>query len=156
MEPKILVMYPFTSKHLGLFDDLASRDDVFLLEAGKKSVNKFHAFFRWIHLSRRLNRIIPLPFKEIWYRLPPMHRYIDSLESVIIIDGALNNLPESYMWKLKKKYPKIRFYMYLINSIGAASRDIQNIKQYILHFPWDGIYTFALVNKKWTRANKEL
>ena len=142
MEPKILLIYPFSSRHLGLFEELGTRDDVLLFESGKKSVGKLGAFFRRVHFSHRLNQSIALPFKEIWYRLPPIDQYRDTLESVIIIDGALNSIPEAYLHRLKTKYPEIRFFMYLINAIGAASRDIQWIKQYILRFPWDGIYTF--------------
>ena len=142
MPPKVLLIYPFTSAHLGLFDDLAAKDDVVLLEAGKKPAGKLGAFFRRIHFSHRINQIIPLPYKEIWYRLPSVHQYRNSLESIIIIDGALNQLPESYMRRLKTRYPKIRFYVYMINAIDAASPIIQKIRPYILQFPWDGIYTF--------------
>ena len=142
MNPKTLIIYPYSSRHLGLFADLASRDDVVLHETEKKPVGIVASFFRWIHLSRKLNRFFLLPFKEIWYRLPPVDRYKDSLERVIIIDGALNCLTEPYLRKLKKDYPKIHFYVYLINSFGAASREMEMIKQYILSFPWDGIFTF--------------
>ncbi len=142
MAPKVMLIYPFTSSHLGLFDDLKTREDVVLLEAGRKPVGKVGTFLRRVHLSHRLNQIISLPFKEIWYRLPPVHLYSDSLESVIIIDGALNQLPESFMRHLLARYPNIRFYVYMINAIGAASPIIRNIKPYILQFPWADIYTF--------------
>lgn len=142
MQPKVLLIYPFTSAHLGLFDDLLKREDVFLFESGLKPVGKLGAFFRRIHFSRKLNRIITLPLKKIWYRQLPIKQFKSSLRTVIIVDGALNDLPESYMFQLKKKYPDIQFYVYLINAIEAASPIIQKIKPYILNFYWDGVFTF--------------
>ena len=87
--------------------DLETCQNVYLFSAILKNRNKFLRFLCKLHLSRKINKIIRLPLKKIWY--PLFYDFKELDESPICF--VLNNfqLPFDYLLYLKKRFPNAKF-----------------------------------------------
>ena len=102
---KVLVLYPPSHKHLGLFTDLEYRKDVILrCSELKPTQNSLIRFFQYIADGRNINKYFHIPYRYKWYTHSDIFQLANILNSVIIIDGALNNLQISELKKLKKEH----------------------------------------------------
>ena len=143
---KILVLFPPTTKHLGLLNDLKERKDVCLIEVGYKETNFIGAFVRKLYLSKKVNKIIKLPNKGIWYRDISSKCLASDINSVLIIDGALNYIDEDTLLSIRQSRKDLKFYLLMINALNADSPSINWIKEFVFTFPWDKILTFDPVD----------
>jgi hypothetical protein len=141
---RILMLVPATATHLGLFSDLSIREDTDVVEAGYRKIPRWLKAVRRINLSQKINNIIPLPFKNVWFNKIELKNR--DYSGIVIIDGALNYISEQWFDKVRKNYPNIRIFLYLINSLEASSPSIKNIKRRIGLIRWDHVFTFDPVD----------
>ncbi len=87
--------------------DLKKVKQVQLISAPLESRCELLRLLYGFHNSRRINKIVNLPFKSVWY---PLYFKEDFVEDKPIC-FVLNNfqIPFDYILFLKKKYPKARF-----------------------------------------------
>lgn len=134
--------------HMGLFDDLKNEENAVLFVAKEKRPKGLMKTVKRIHKSKRVNKILNLPFKDIWMENPFVIINTTQIEKVIVIDGSMNWLNMKQLLKYRKHLSHIDFDLYLINSINAESLIIQNIKKYIFSFPWSHVYSFDPVESE--------
>ena len=140
---KTLILFPPTASHLGLLDDLHNRDDVVLFETGYRDTNILGRGLRKVHLSRKVNDIIQLPQKRVWYRRIPSSLFQSNyIDKILIIDGALNYIDRYELKYIKTSHKNAKMFLLLINALDADSPSVNGIKDFILEFPWDEILTF--------------
>lgn len=139
---KYYILFPNSHKHLHLFDDLKEKNNINLMCTSLKNCNKFLAFFRNIHLSYSLNRLINLPYKTIWYK----DNYFDVsnknyIYNIVIMDGSLKFMNIKWLNKISKE-PNINLVLVLINSMEAESVSMVESKPLINKVEWTSIWTF--------------
>ncbi|WP_302579571.1 hypothetical protein [Clostridium saudiense] len=145
---KYIIVYPETHKHLGLFEDLNENSDVVSIVASQKNIkSKIYKRIKKIHLSGVINRYIKIPFKRIWYK--PIKLDIKSNEEycVIIVDAALRSFDITYLNNIISK-ENVRGVLVLINSLGAHSTSMIEIKSLIPKICWNDVYTFDPIDEK--------
>lgn len=87
--------------------DLVQRDDVNVLPV---QLHKFPRIVRWLnafHHSRRINKVLKLPLKKLWYPLYYDLSFIPSDKDLCFI--FLNVFPLGYMDYLRKRFPRAKF-----------------------------------------------
>ena len=137
---KILVLYPPSHKHLGLFNDLKKRDDVILICSELRFIIRLLKRFLRFFVKDESKTDIFYSYK--FYTHKKIFEYASALSSIIVIDGALNNLQTSILWDLKNKNNGLKFYLYMINSIDASSPLMMGVRKKYKEFAWDKIMTF--------------
>ena len=142
MPNKVLLIYPRTNKHLGLWKDLESDERVILRTTERRKIKtKFIKFIRKLHLYI-YSHIFHIPFRNKWFQYCDLYKIIKNVNNLIVIDGALNIIEVSELEKCKKKNPSLNINLYLINSIEAKSPIMKRVRPKIKLFNWDNIYTF--------------
>lgn len=139
---RTLILFPPTTKHLGLLNDLAERKDVVLFEVGYKDTNAVGKIARKIHLSRKVNSVISLPNRKRWFT--PIEQLLSdgSINKILIIDGALNYIDKKDLLSIKQIRKELKIYLFMINAIAADSPSVNGVKDFIFGFPWDEMFTF--------------
>jgi hypothetical protein len=97
----------------------------------------FQYYYLLIH-----KRLHWLPFHYKWLEYHDLFKIVKSVEHLLLIDGALNAVELSELRKCKKINPNLKISLYLINSIGAASPIMKNVRPKISKYTWDNIFTF--------------
>jgi hypothetical protein len=145
---KVLLLFPSTNRHLGLWDDLETDERCYLRCAKWKEVNnRFSAYFQYYYflLYKRFNW---LPFHYYLMEYHDIYKLVKGINHLIIIDGALNTVELTELRKCKKINPSLKCYLYLINSIGASSPIMRKVRPKITQFDWNAIFTFDPVEAK--------
>lgn len=144
---KLMIIYPPTNNHLGLWKDLEDDERCYLRCTKWKKVSNIIAYFQYYYfqLYKRFNW---LPFHFYWLEYFDLYKKAKSIDHLIIIDGALNTLKLSELKKCKKINPSLDISLYLINAIGASSPILKKVRPKIENFNWDNIYTFDPVEAK--------
>lgn len=144
---KTIILYPYGAKHLGLFDDLKNNSQVYLRYSERKPLCfPGLSFLRRLHFSPKLNRLLPLPYKHLWYGFSDIFSLLKRTKHILIIDTALRSLDEDLLHKLKAKGAILD--LYLINSMNAESPRFLEIKSKLSLDVWHKIYTFDPVDAK--------
>ena len=139
---KILLLYPSTNRHLGLWKDLETDERCYLRSTDwRKYSNKFMVYLQFIYL-RIYNRLNWLPFHYYWFNYHDIFKISKSINHLLLIDGALNAVELSELRKCKRKNPALKISLYLINSIEASSPILKKVRPKISNYDWDNIYTF--------------
>ena len=142
MQTKILIIYPRSSKQLGLWSDLEDDPQIILRSTDLKKVNLGKSIIRKIHLSKKINTYISIPMKYIWYEYSDMYRLLPIVDKILIIDGALNHLSIKDLERCRRINPSVEINLFLLNSLLAGSPILKNVRPKISQFDWNGIYTF--------------
>lgn len=137
---KILLIYPRTNKHLGLWEDLTTDPRVILRSADTKSKCCFVRLIRRILCKIYRNK--ELPINHVWFEYSDIFKLIPQCSRLVIIDGSLNQISISELKKCKRLNPDLKICLYLINSIGAQSPILRGFRRKYSQFNWDDIYTF--------------
>ena len=105
-----------------------------------KDIPTFCTFFRRIHLSSKLNRLIDLPFKYVW--ATTFDNIITNDQDnyyILFTDTAIFPIGINYLCRLQKKN-NIHFIMYFGDHIGSV--DAKNALRYLQKIKFDLIFTF--------------
>jgi len=139
---KVLLIYPPLHVDYGLWDDLKDDERVVLFNLTLKPINgNLLKKIRSLHLSQRINRVITLPFKEIWYDFSIFNKNVKTISKVIVLDLAL---ADSMVLKIVKKCRKKRILpnLFLINTLDSSVRAMKKVKSNMERIEWDHIYSF--------------
>lgn len=149
-----IFIYPESHEHLGLFDDLKGMDHVNCVVTEKKTYRgRLPRLLEKVYLSGTVNRFFNLPGKYRFYEdsvlraipekgLDPSEKYC-----VAVLDGALRGLSVKRLNALFSK-KNVRGVLLLINSLGADSTVMHEIRPLIPRIHWDDIYTFDPVEQR--------
>lgn len=141
MKNRILLIYPQTNQHLGLWKDLKDDKRVILRCSTERFHNKISSFFFFIyyHICKRIQWH---PCHRYWFEYYDIYRIIRDVDHLILIDGALNSVKISELKKCRQLNPSLQFSLYLINSMNAHSPTMRGVHRNINQFKWNNIYTF--------------
>ena len=141
-EYKYYLIYPETHKHLGLFQNLSDSTNVEMIVAQQKvPQTRIMKAIKRLHVSWTINKHVPLPFKNVWYKKIAIDVPKSQKCCVIVVDGALKMLRPNYLNALFQK-ENVRGVLILVNSMNAQSIAILETKKIIPKVNWDDIYTF--------------
>lgn len=141
IEPKVLLIYGRTNKHLGLWDDLQKDSRVLLRIAELQQLTWWKKLlYRLVILFERY--VTELNFKHLFYQYSDLYELVSQVNHVVIIDGALNKINICELEKCRQLNSNVKFSLYLINSMEAQSPIMRNVRPKIGKFKWDNIFTF--------------
>ena len=91
IEPKVLLIYGRTNKHLGLWDDLQKDSRVLLRIAELQQLTWWKKLlYRLVILFERY--VTELNFKHLFYQYSDLYELVSQVNYVVIIDSALNKI----------------------------------------------------------------
>lgn len=137
-----ILVYPENHQHLGLFRDLEDLEYVHLFVAGHKNIKSpILKKIRRYHLSRTINKYIPLPYRSVWYKRILIN--IDGAKEycIMIVDGALKFFSVNYLNRLFE-LNHVRGVLVMINAMDAGSIAVQDIRKKIKKVNWEDVYSF--------------
>lgn len=141
MENKVLLLYPRTNRHLGLWNDLLSDDRVVLRCTDRKKYGPFRSFMAKLYL--KIYRSLPmLPLHRMLFEYFDLFDISRQVTNILVIDGALNNVELKELEWCKKNNLKLKIDLFLINAINASSPIMNRVRPKINQFAWDHVYTF--------------
>ena len=138
---QILIIYPLSNRHIGLWKDLETDERVFLRGSGRRQLNRFYSFLLRCLFHFKI-KFIQTKFNYKRFEYHDLFKLIRKVNYLLIIDGTLNQLNISDLEKCRKLNPKLEISLYLINSINAHSLVMRNVKPKINLFRWNNVYTF--------------
>jgi hypothetical protein len=97
-------------------------------------------------LSKKVNRIVSIPYKHIWFQYGDVLKLLKKTKHVLIVDVALNDIDDSFLNLLVKKGAVVD--LYLMNSMDASSPMFLNVRNRLSNGLWHKIYTFDPVDAK--------
>ena len=142
MGNKILIIYPSTNRHLGLWDDLINDNRVYLRCSAPKKISKWLKPIRKVHLSTKINQLIKIPNKHYWYEFSDLYELTNHVTQILIIDGALSNIKIDELAYCRTINPAIKINLFFLNAIKGESQIMNEIRTKYENFKWDNIYTF--------------
>lgn len=147
MNNTILLLYPRTNRHLGLWKDLDTDPRVIMRCTDFKPKSKLMIFIRrcFLFLQRRGIR---MPLHRFWYQYDDLYKIIPKASQLVIIDGSLNQVEIDEIKHCRRINPNLKVCLYLINSIHAKSPILRGVREKIELFKWDKIYTFDASDAK--------
>lgn len=147
MEQKVLLIYPRSNKHLGLWNDLNSDNRVYLRCTDRRFMNKFMRLIGSAFIKFH-NNVAHLPFHNLLFNYYDLYKLVKSIDHLVLIDGALNVVTLSELRRCRKKNPSLKISLYLINSLRAGSPILNKVRPLIGLFKWDNIFTFDPIDAR--------
>jgi len=145
---KVLLLYPKTNRHLGLWNDLETDGRCYLRCAAPKEIdNSFLTLLR-SYSFRIYNRFRWLSFHSFWFEYHDLFKIVKHVDHLLLIDGALNTVTLPELMKCRKLNPSLKISLYFINSMEAQSPIMRKVRPKINQFKWDDIFTFDPVDAK--------
>ena len=151
---KVLVIAHKHCQHYGLFDDLRTNVKAYLRFTVLRPINnKYLKLLRRIHLSKKIDTIIHLPYKYIWYNYHDVPSLTSELQHIVVIDLSLEDpLLIDVLKKCRRKDSQLRISLFFLNAIGSIGtekrNDLKNAIENINKFRFDEIYTFDIGDAK--------
>lgn len=137
------MLYHETVEHLRLLTDIDKDDRCTLLKVGfTQQQGRIKQAIRRIHLSKKINKIIALPKKFLWYTYSRVLKQIGDYSTLLIFDGAIEYMDVEFFRLAKQRNPDIRICLFLINSYDAGSPVMWAVREHIRDWDWDAIYSF--------------
>ncbi len=144
---RILVIGSKTSRDYGLFSDLLLEKDVDVfysdeLIAFRTIGSTPLKLIRRIVFSQKVNKIINIPKKWIWLKYYDLLKRIKDYEVMLIVDTALFDISNRMLMHFRKKNPKLKKGLLVINTMNKNSYFFRTIKDKIFDNPWDTVFTY--------------
>ena len=109
-----------------VMSDIEKMDNVKLIYRDIPFRSKFLNKLFKVHMSQTINRIFPLPFKNIWYKkLIDIDFKKDEDLCFLFIPGWYSC---GFVNWLKKKYPKAKFVLFYRDTVGVYQKVIPSLK----------------------------
>lgn len=126
-----------------LFNDIIQQENTCVIKTGEEPQNKIRAILKKVHLSDKINKIIRLPFKYIWFDMSKIKKNVDKTTVFIFPNFTLaKDIPVSFLNTLKKKYPYNKFVAILVDSLNSHSVSNTYTKKKLKAFKWNMILSF--------------
>lgn len=130
-----------------ILTDLKQHENIHFVESQSiKPKNRILAFIQRIHFSYKLNSLINLPLKGLWYKIDYDKFSKNDKYIFIVTDGVLGNPDISLYKKIKKKVKNSNFVLYTVDSIDLKQNT--GIRRYFRNKLWDYVYTFDYQDSK--------
>ncbi len=143
-KPHYTIFHSDAEEGLHLVDSLIARDDCTSVKFGfRGDKNPILHLIRRVHTSYRLNQIIPLPFRYIWYDF--CYRKFDDPENEIVV---MHTFPfykydvKSFFKKWNKK--NIKTYVVFVDSVDTDYAAAKVLKDILKIVPGDHIFSFDM------------
>lgn len=123
-----------------MFAELYKTNNVIILDGRtKEPKNIVSRVLRKIHLSRKINSIVQLPFKRIWARTPLTFKQpIENEEyCVLFIDNIPQFIDFSLLNLAREKYG-IKIVLFLLNPVGLFEATTYNLS----NFKFDKVFSY--------------
>ena len=128
---------------LTLFNDIIKRKDTCVIKTGEKPNNKLVAMLKKVHLSDKINKIINLPLKHVWFDMARINKNVEKSTVFLFPNFTLaKDIPVSVLHTLKKKYPYNKFVAILVDSLNSHSVSNIYTKEKLNTFDWDMVLSF--------------
>lgn len=150
MERKIVVLgngQDWCEKSL---TDLKKKENVKIINSKYLcNLNKIQSFFARIHFSYKLNHIISLPFKSVWFKKVKKSISKGNEENLIIIvyDRSFLSNNEKFIKYLRKNYKNCKI-VYMFTNIASISGASDNNFVHKLNDTYDVVYAFDPADAK--------
>ncbi|WP_028043613.1 hypothetical protein [Candidatus Stoquefichus massiliensis] len=103
-----------------MMNDLFIQNIYDVVELQRMKIPSFLKKIYNLHYDDRINKRIPLPFKQIWYPFYELHKYdFDPNENycVIFMNGSLRkHFEKDYLLQIKKKHANVKFALLIFDS----------------------------------------
>lgn len=139
---KYIFVWPYGWFDSYMYRDLFATGKVVPYMLKKPFQSRLINFIRRVHCSRKVNHIIPLPFKDAWeYSLLQM---LEDNTCIIFDTGALSMLSASFLYKVKNYRKNIKMALFIADSLHGSSGHIASAIPNILNFPWDARLSYDI------------
>lgn len=151
---KILIIGHKFTKHFGLLDDLQSDDRAIIRYSILRPINnRVLKFLRRIHFSTKINRIINLPYKYLWYDFHDVPSLLSKIQCILVIDLALENrVTLDILKKCRNKMPKLIVSLFFLNALGSNGKHKRHLLidtlEHANNFNFNEKYTFDIGDAK--------
>lgn len=125
-----------------IFSDFKSDNRVICLQHLLHVKSSIIKLLRKVHLSKKINKYLPLPFKHIWSGVfHVLHFDAEKLRDqwIIFFNGGVYPLSEQYMKKIKRKY-NVHFVLFMADPWHAANAEMA--RRYVSIVDFDYIFSF--------------
>lgn len=144
MNYNFLFFFPVFDYYKTIYSDLHQEPNV-CLHFGINPPNKILNLFSRVHLSERINKIINLPFKTIWYpALYSTKRFKDSTNKLCFVFWAHyieSDYFEGFITHLRKKHRNAKFVFFYTNPLNSSFRKKLTNPSYLKNIA-DLIFTY--------------
>lgn len=141
---KYIMIWPYGWFDSYMYRDLVARNMVIPLCIDRPYKSHMLNLLRKIHHSYKVNRIINLPYKDIWYKslYESLVQLADKETCIIFDTGSLANLSINFLTKVKKIEENIKMILVAADSIHGSSVHMSRAIPKIFNFNWDFIFSY--------------
>ena len=149
---KIVILCSKSIDDLGLFDDIKIDSDYLFRVAYEKHYSKeglrnyLLNAIKHIHLNDKINAVVSLPKKYIWHSYYDIRSYIEDIDIILVMNGAINFLDYDFLKLCKKRNNRVKVILYLIDSLHSESPALLKAKKRFSDYSWDDIISFDPVD----------
>lgn len=123
-----------------LMSDLIHSKDVLYCEVNEPKANPFINFIRKCHTSYKINKVIDIPFQNIWYK--NILSQIDNNTAILVDTMTLTKLKKGFFEQLKVGFPQCKLVLVVLDSMHAHSIHLDLVRDRILTYPWDLVLSY--------------
>lgn len=161
MNEKIVFTFP-TYPPIFIFNDFigaeAREKNIDFLLPYKDGKNKITKIIKKILFSYKINKIIKMPLKRIFYNIENYNWESDLEYRFIITTEALAYYSIDYLLKFKKKHPNVLLYVLCTDSLSAHSVHLLFVREKLFSDIWTMVLTYdkydaEKYNFKWVGYN---
>lgn len=130
MHKKLVFFLPEIDYFRIPYNDLKYEDDIEVVDALLDTKNIILRKLYLLHNSTRLNKVISLPFKKIWYKF--FYKKGCSSEKIILVffDAQIRKYDDEYRSFLKGKYPNCTICIILSDLVKTYNIDFRNLQRF--------------------------
>lgn len=141
---KYIMIWPYGWFDSYMYRDLVVNHMVIPLCIDKPSKSRIMNLLRRIHHSYKINRIINLPYKDIWYKslYQALSKLVDKETCILFDTGALANLSVDYLIKIKNIEKDAKMILVAADSIHGSSVHMSRAIPQIFKYDWDFIFSY--------------
>jgi hypothetical protein len=137
---KYIMIWPYGWFDYYMYQDLITSKKITPYPLKKPYKSKVVNFIRRVHQSRKINKLIKLPYKEIWYA--SLFKLIDQDTCVMFDTGALSMVSLDFLKKIKSTGNNTKMVIIIADSLHGSSEHIPRAIPNIFGFQWDAILSY--------------
>lgn len=141
---KYIMIWPYGWFDSYMYRDLVVNHMVIPLCIDKPSKSRIMNLLRRIHHSYKVNGIINLPYKDIWYKYlyKALSQLADKNTCIIFDTGAIANLSINDLIKIKGIGKNTKMILVIVDSMHGSSVHMFRAIPKILNYDWDLILSY--------------